>query len=466
MNTFFSLISYGYELFVAFGLYVLILVGFFLLFKKPVYAYYLTVFTIPFKSLYIWMGTNIEVWKLMSAMSLVVYGPKILMLNSHKIRKNPNIVWLLFFITYTLFITIVFPFTIPDTDKHIMAGGFFKNGGRIIFQIVFFLITYNLILWPSYIFNNVNQVFSTFRVIVISVISLAVLGLVQLVSLTATGYDPFPIHRIHGFDNTGGMIVMQGFEGVQRLNSLAGEPKHFAIAIIIGFLILMIHRLNNIRIIRHELPVIGIFLVCLLATYSTTGFIWFGFTIFFILSLYRQKFSRMAFVLIALSSVSLFIINSGTGGSEANSAYIDQAINKTGLEPQDEAVLGYFKNNPFEAITGLGLGNIHHYAVDYLPPNFPIFRDTPFKGNTGFFLLLGDVGMIGILLFTVFIAKLILRKTVKSTEEKRQKVLEHILLISFILFSMRYFELFYVISGISLYYNAPSNKQQIQKDEL
>lgn len=463
MNALFVFISKGYEFFIDFGLFLLVLVGVFFLFKRPRYAYYLTVFTVPFKSLYIWMGTNIEVWKLMSAMSLCLYGPRFLLDVSHKLRKNPSATRLTLFVLYAIFITIVIPFTIPDTDKQVMEGGFFKNEGRIIFQIVFFLITINLILWPSYILKNVQQAFYTFRVIVLSVITLSVAGLIQLVSLNTTGYDPFPIHRVHGLDNTGGLIAVQGFGSVQRLNSLAGEPKHFAIALIIGFLILIIHRLNNVRIISHEIMFMGMFFVCLVATYSTTGYLWFGVTIISIFALYRQKFTGSSLLLVLLAALSLSVANLGTGGG--SDAYIDKTINKTGLEIQDEAVLGYLKDNPLEAITGLGLGNIHHYAVHYIPLCFPLFRKTPFKGNTGLFLLLGDVGLIGIILLTLFITKLIFKKFNKNKTQtigkERQDALTHIIIISYALFMMRYFELFYVFLGISLYCSTTTNKKQI-----
>ena len=460
MSAIFVLISKGYEIFLAFGLYILILIGFFFLIKRPVYAYYLTVFTIPFKSLYIWVGTNIEVWKLMSAMSLILYVQRVLMNTSHKISKNHKFAWLIFFVTYSLFITLFFSLIIPEADKHTMVGGFFKNEGRIFFQIIFFLITINLILWPSYIFKNTNQVFYTFRIIILSVLTLSVFGLIQLVSLYTTGYDPFPIHRVHGLDYTGGMIFAHGFDSIQRLNSLAGEPKHFAIALIIGFLILMLHRLNNIQIVRHELSVMGIFFVCLTATYSTTGYIWFGVTIVSIIAFYRQKFTGASLFLILLAALSLYIINSGTSGG--NYSYIEKTINKTGLETQDEAVLGYFKDNSMGAITGLGLGNIHHYAVRYLPPAFPIFRDTPFKGNSGFFLLLGDVGLIGIFLLTGFIYKLVIGKnnyivTGDSDNLKQFNILAHIIIISSLLFLMRYFELFYVSLGLIMFFRSNPN---------
>ncbi|MFC1831335.1 hypothetical protein ACFL0S_04865 [Thermodesulfobacteriota bacterium] len=402
----------------------------------------------------------------MSLVALCLYGPKVIISKSHRLRKNPSFPWLIIYIAYALFITVLFPLTIPGNDKNLMIGGFFKNEGRIIFQIVFFLITVNLILWPSYIFNSPKQIFTTFKVIFLSVATLAVLGIIQLISLYTSGFDPFPIHRVYGLDNTGGMLYVQGLPGLQRINSLAGEPKHFAIALIIGLLILIIYRLNKRYITQFEIPILAIFFVCLLATYSTTGYLLFTISLACVFILYRHKMTGTSIIVIVLVILSLYAVSYRSGSGSYS--YIEKTVNKTGLEVQDLAVFDYFKDNINVALTGTGLGNIHHLAVKYLPNNFPIFRDTPFKANSGFLLLLGDVGFIGILLLLIFIFKLIRRRSKKGAlpDWKERNIVTHITLISSSLFLFRYFELFFVFCGLLMYYRNLKLKKQDEERRI
>ena len=62
----------------------------------------------------------------------------------------------------------------------------------------------------------------------------------------------------------------------------------------------------------------GIFFVCLTATYSTTGYIWFGVTIISLIAFYRQKFTGASLFLILLATLSLYIANAGTTGFKAS----------------------------------------------------------------------------------------------------------------------------------------------------
>ena len=108
------------------------------------------------------------------------------------------------------------------------------------------------------------------------------------------------------------------------------------------------------------------------------------------------------------------------------------------------------------AITGTGLGNIHFFAEAYLPFRFPLFHDTPFKGNSGFLLLLGDVGIIGIsmlALLTIGLIRSIHRRVDVRDPDMSGKyaVIVHFASIAFVLFLLRSFELFYLTLGLLLY---------------
>jgi hypothetical protein len=238
------------------------------------------------------------------------------------------------------------------------------------------------------------------------------------------------------------------------MNSLAGEPKHLGIALIVGIVIILLHRLNGKKIIKYDFVFLTIFLICLVATYSTTGYIWYGVTMILIAMLYSFKLSRNIVGLLVAASITMLVMHYSTGGEPT--PYIVKTINKVGLEVQDEAVFDFFKNDPVYVITGLGLGNVHFYADDYLPPRFPLFRDTPFKGNSGFFLLLGDIGFLGLLMLSIFIVGLIRANKELSSSFNgilliNDKILIHFSIIASAMFLLRYFEIFFVTSGMMLY---------------
>jgi hypothetical protein len=199
-------------------------------------------------------------------------------------------------------------------------------------------------------------------------------------------------------------------------------------------------------------------------TYSTTGYVWYGVAMILIAILYGFKLSRNIIGLLVAASITMVVMHYSTSGEPA--PYIIKTINKVGLEVQDEAVFDFLKQEPYYAITGLGLGNVHFYAINYLPPGFPLFRDTPFKGNSGFFLLLGDIGFIGIFMLFIFIIGLIssnkkLSNSLNGTLLINDKILIHFTIIASAMFLLRYFEFFFVILGMMLYlHNSYSYNQK------
>ncbi|MEW6053100.1 MAG: hypothetical protein AB1552_04815 [Nitrospirota bacterium] len=392
----------------------------------------------------------------MSAVTLIVYGPTLIMKSYRRIKDNKFFHLLLFYVFYALFLTVLFLFMIPEHDKHTVVGGFFKNEGRFMYQIGFFLITLNLVLWPIYVIKNEEELFRILKIMVYSVVVLSAFGIVQELSIMLMNYDPFPIHRPTGFDYEGGSLVIPEAETRHRMNSLAGEPKHLGIALIVGMIIILLHRLNGKKIIRYDFIFLIIFLICLVATYSTTGYIWYGVAMVLITLLYGVRLSRNILGLLIAAGITMLVMHFSTGGEPET--YIAKTINKAGLEVQDEAVFDFLKEEPYFAITGLGLGNVHFYADDYLPPRFPLFRDTPFKGNSGLFLLSGDVGFLGMSMLFMLIIGLIKSNKKKSvllngTLNTNDKILIHFLIIASVMFLLRYFEFLFVIVGMMLYIN-------------
>jgi hypothetical protein len=451
-----SLVSTIYTSSINLVIILLTVLGIIFLFKKPLYTFYIIVFTLPFKSFYLWIGTNLEIWKILSAAFFVFYGPFLLIRDYNNIKNNCFFHLLMFYIFYVLTLTIASYFTIPEYDKHLVSGGFFKNEGRIYFQMVLFFMTINLVLIPLYVINNREEIFQVLKIFVYAVLVLAILGIAQELSIRLLNYDPFPIYRPTGLDYIRGYVYVPGMEAVHRINSLAGEPKHLAIALVIGITIILLYRLNGMRIIKYDLLSLSLFLICLILTYSTTGYVWFAIIMLTIMFIYSFKMPKNLFLIVTITLLTMVVIYFFSGGLQ--SPYIRETISKVGLEVQDEAVLKSFLNNPLYSVTGYGLGNIHFYAMQYLPKYFPLFKDTPFKGNTGFFLLLGDVGLIGIITLTMLSVGLIksnkqLFRMLQTETQDKARFLIHFSGITFFLFFLRYYEFFFVVIGVMLYLN-------------
>lgn len=460
------MIEFLSNIYISYGDYILLavlLLGLVLILKMPLFTMQIAVFTLPLKSLYIWVGTNIEIWKILSGAFLILYTPSLALRNYKYIKSNRNYKLFMLFCIYAIAITCVFFFALPDSIKHIVSGGYFKNEGRVLYQLVFFALTMNLVLIPTCVLKRREDIDIILKTYLYSVIFLSILGIMQWGSVEIVGFDPFPIKRFLGTYESA-YVVATGYESAFRMNSLAGEPKHMAIALIIGIVILMLCNINNYHIIKHELPVLTLFVLCLLGTFSTTGFVWFGISMIFILALYSFRMPRKLLVIFIVTAVTMGVIYFVSG--EQHAPLIVKTLEKTGLEVQDQAVYDYFKDNPADSLIGFGLGNIHYFAVKYLPVNFPLFKNSPFKGNTGLFFFLGDVGLLGIVIFTFFVLGLV-KSTINfpaSLQLKcKKRILVHLVIIGSILFIFRYNEIYFVIIGLLLFLNNELRFERILK---
>ena len=101
---------------------------------------------------------------------------------------------------------------------------------------------------------------------------------------------------------------------------------------------------------------------------------------------------------------------------------------------------------PYLTLFGSGLGNIHHFAVSYLPSDFPLFKDAPYKANSGLLYIIGDIGMVGLMLFLsaqIYPYKVLsgIRKTNDHSKIKEAEISILLLYVTLIAFMLRYTEL-------------------------
>ncbi len=450
--------------------YIVILIaltGLIYVVKKPIVAFYIMVFTLPFKNFYVWVGTDLHVWKLLSIAFLIIQSPKWLLQQKRVNKTNRYIFMIVAYFIYAVFITAINGYFFDKSSVLLMSGGFFKNEGRFIFQFLLFIITLNLIMIPMQIFKSTTEVVTTVKVLLYALTVLAVFGVIQYSIMQLMGVDIFPIHGSDGIEHSG--YIYSQYGSVFRLNSLAGEPKHLAIAMVIGICIVILGRASEIKIVKYDLLVLVLFSFNLVFTYSTTGYTLIAMTLLMVVITQGVTNWRAIALVFCVLIMAFYAYNNLTIDS---ATAIDTQIQRTGLEIQDETILSYLLDEPAHAIIGTGLGNIHHFAVQYLPINYPIFRDTPYKANSGILYMLADVGLIGMSLLYISLGALlwnnmILLKSVRGVYHSEMKVVIYASLIVSVLFLARYYELFFMLFGVMLSLNyLLRNMLKTEKSEL
>ncbi|RLA52871.1 MAG: hypothetical protein DRR42_06410 [Gammaproteobacteria bacterium] len=422
--------------------------------KNPKRAFYILIFSFPLKSLYVWVGADIQIWKLISLAFLLRSIPRLAygLPLGRSARSYVSLIYL--FIFYVVLITAVNTLILDETTVYKMIGGFFKNEGRILFQLMFFAITMNLIFIPLLVIRSASDAITSLRIFLYALVFLGLLGVVQYVVFHLVGFDLFPIQNIDGTTRSGFVLGIR--DTVFRVNSIAGESKHLAVAMVFGITILLLCKMNNFKIVKYENTILIMFLFNLLSSFSTTGIVWASIALVMLIII-RGVFEWKSILLVLC--VSAIGITSFFNLSEVNRSAVEKQAKRSGFEVQDETILEYFIDQPFHAITGVGLGNIHHYSVKYFPPSFPLFRNRPYKANSGVLYMLADFGLIGMCLLYIPIY-LSLRRNIRVERRYPRKEISPIIVISrftlivSVLFLARYNELLFICFGLSLSLNS------------
>lgn len=427
-----------------------VFIAFVYLFKKPINAFYFILFFIFYKSFYIFIGTRFDIWFLISLLFILMFfisWSKNYIENS----KNKYETFIIIFVFYVIIISFINLFFLDEETIRQMSGGFFKNEGRIVSQIIFFILTINLIFISSRLIKNHENIKMMILLLLKSFILLSILGIVQYIFVIFLGQEnPFPIHGSDGLHHSGYITDL-----MFRINSIAGEPKHMGIAMSTAIVLIILSKIHKLNLFKYEIFWLTTFLFNLFMTFSTTGYVLtlVGLLVVFILNGLINIKNFLYFILFAFL---IFLVL--TNLSDNLIFFFEKQFLKASMEVQDDAIFKYlFEENIFHSIIGTGLGNIHYYAVDYLPINFPLFRDTPFKANTGFMYMVSEYGIIGILILYITTILLIL-KNLYYTRILKIVYPEEIIIIQLtvvfsIVFLFRYYEFFFLLLGVMIAMN-------------
>lgn len=376
-----------------------IFVVLFLSFKNKKYLVYGYVFSLPWGGLLIDVGVQLTIDRFISFIMLLLAVPLI-----GKLAKlGPVFIFLIYAFVVTCVLSLLF---LPET-----ANEFPPLRGKYRWAIQ--IAMWSLMLAPVFFFQTlkkIGEIQKIYKILLISVIILCVLGCVQVLSYFLFNFDPFPIGILSSEEvQKQGIFVFKGTP-ILRMSSLGGEPKHIAYSIVTVLSIMYIQILydrNRRSISKKELIIFLFLFLSLVLTFSTQGFILLLVDLFFIMfvSVYVLKDIRIKKVIYVV--FLLFILLYLLFYFERNILLLLQErtivrLQETGfIEDWNKAVLGFLREHPKYWLTGVGLGNIHLYAQNYIPAQAPLYMsENVFVAKSGFFRLISEVGFIGFLFFS------------------------------------------------------------------
>lgn len=407
-----------------------------------------------FKNLSFELVSGLEAWKI--AILPLFIGTLAVRDNMYSgivfVKSTKSIVLLWLF--YSIFSSLMFIFisiTLYAGSSHYQ--GFFNNEGRFITQSAYYLMLISLTFIPIAVFSESRQIVSALKWVLHSIILLAMLGVFQKIAYDTTGIDIFPVNRAGVFDYDATLLHAEYSPEIRRINSLAGEPKHLAIVCVIGIGLILNGIKHTLLDFRKYFLGCAVLLFALYYTRSTTGFVLFIILVmhYAISDMSMPGIKRIMIVTVALIPFAAALL---IGDGQETVSYLAR---RTGLEIQDASVMDALIDMPLLSIFGSGAGNIHQLAIQYLPADFPLFRERAFKPNSGILFIIADSGFIGLLLLStvVFIStrdarRLASADTIPEETKSTLLFLSDILFMSFAFFLVRYSEFFFLIIGLML----------------
>lgn len=318
------------------------------------------------------------------------------------------------------------------------TGGALRGpAARAVVQIVFYLFALSLAVLVPWLLNGIDDLKRAVRLYICSAVVLAIIGWIQLAIWYSTGSNPLPINIVS--DALGGVAATyEGYFGfnaitIYRMNSLAGEPRNLATALVLAMLMIQSIAIATPKVPGRKLAAIWFFLlVSVLATFSTSAaVIWPVATAALLpvmlvmgIRIQRSRRSIIAGVLAIVVPVTLGIVAAEAYGIPVLDLLAERTLERLtsdgAVEDFDLAITDYLRSQPSAAVTGVGLGNAHLYAMPYLDPLFALYAEgTVFTGKTTVVKMVSEIGFIGFGLYLAWYLSLVwqTRQAVRNRPE-------------------------------------------------
>ena len=388
---------------------------------RPVWAVYVSVFFVPWQELMVDLGLRITMFtlSLVGLISAIATQTKKIIpviLNDHPLKP------LFVLLAWALIVTLS---QLNLTAEIQVSGGPMRSPlVRPIVQIFSFAMMFIPLLTVPHILSRREHLIGLAKSFFISISILLLIGWWQLIIAAYTGSNPLPMGIINSW--LGGLghgvrdAIDLGYDRkyMFRMSSFGGEPRWLGQSIATALLLMQIFTAK--RLISFNWSTTGLyifFIISLIATQSLSGFyLWFlGSTVliiyYFWQNLYKSRnyfFSQQSQLLSVLLLIiflgGIILFNSKAPPALIGSDYLWyflQRVSRRGLiDDFDVPVLEFLRNEPWHAVTGVGMGNIHLFADTYLLDYFRSFAGgTSFAAESGWLRLLSELGLVGLCLF-------------------------------------------------------------------
>lgn len=385
---------------------------------------HLAAFLMPFLGLNFALGTNF--WWAMYIFPVSILAIKQTKRNGYNFKRIHAFKYLVMFFTYAFILTIVragldYMSSEPRYLSVVALGwGPAQSTYRYPVQLISFVFTWGAIfttLLMTKTEKNVNSIVNGF------VNGCLVNVFISVYLLAAFSFGvPYPGIFLPEVTTLSGYATKMALPGtglpftIYRLSGLGGEPKHLASSLVLAVMLiqsLQFFKSPGIYIKRANLKIV-ILIVAAILTFSTGGLIAIGIStaVLYGFNMYQQRQRIGAFIIVGL----IFVIFGGFFGAipTIGSLFEARVSDRTeggldGLaknEPKDAAFIEYIITNPLNAIIGHGTGGIDFWLIKskYLErwTSQRTSTVTPAYLPTR---LLGDVGVIGIIILIILIRK-------------------------------------------------------------
>lgn len=314
---------------------------------------------------------------------------------------------------------------LPDVE---VGGGLLRSPElRAFSQLLMFLLTVSPVIAVVRIAEVPLDILGMAKAYLLSLLLLAIVGLVQIVVWYATGSNPIPVGWVMSLlgaesDLRGGAYEFNGIE-IFRMNSLGGEPKNLGGALVLGMLMLQTLLSTAKVAATRKLVLFWLFLAAsAIATMATTAFLlWLlgtaAIAVARALSRVHYEVRIGSGIQIAASLTFAFLMLGAialAAGLPLYDLIMDRTVvrlseSESGIfEDFDFAIRQFLIDNPISLIAGVGLGNVHLYADEYLPPIVAEYAaSTVFTAKAQYLRFISEIGIVGFSLFSLWSLQLI-----------------------------------------------------------
>lgn len=373
-----------------------------------------------------WAGLDVDVGLRLTAYRLLLAGLLCALLvkvsqspRARQAVKSLGVLWLV--PAYAALWTVLAMFITPEAD---VAGGWLRSPDvRSVGQILMFSLTLSPLAIVPWLIRDPRQIADFFKVYLFSACSLAGIGWIQILVWNLTGVDPIPVGVTDVW--LGGAASMRSGqfqfanETVYRMSSFGGEPKGLGVSLAVGLLII---QAGVIRTRQSLAWIWSYLLISMIATFSTMAIlVWVGASLVQIIverHSHRYLFSTDAVlkkrwallvgvIFIAIPGAYFLFPQSGIVNllemRTVGRVFGEDTLGRAApgyLEDFNIAILGFLREMPVHALTGVGLGNAHLYADPYLPPFALDYADgTVFVAKSYLLRWVSEIGLVTLLLF-------------------------------------------------------------------